>query len=647
MAYSRLLVLCKDQVIAASATIKNEIDMCIFIANKMNENRVENYVKYDNIVIIKYENRVVPLKEYRFTNNKIIQFIRNENGEENIENINNEIYNYSPSSENTFILLLEMKKNDMLPAIFFEDSDDVVWKTYLDLIKYLESKESNDYFDYHNFVDIINNHIDKFNIDFHTKIGDISEKDNMDSTRTRFSRTEDIKKSMKIARMKSINTIIIESKILLERSIFNCNSENYTYSSEFFVLEKNDSNKYLNDLYEISDSYKKIKNIKISHAHIEMLKILQNFMEYTPDQLEPIYPIDINKGSYYRFSNSSCGIEQLKAMREPGDNENNWKQRKKMEALAKAQNIKPKDIDGIIDIIMRGLEFGISIIISSLPFVLQNIILENIRTKNMGIVFASEDMSMGINYPLRSVNIRSPNKLNIAKLIQMSGRCGRRGKDNQAHVIYWGIKNANEAHHAFIKPLVYNRDFIIEDINLRNGLMIKNHNDIALELGIIHYIKYFKENIKQQEPIKKFKEQKKTLNFKKKYINYKNTKKIESDNLDDYEKIMFNNKQDEVKLYKSQFLDPTLRCLCNQMDLDADETNELTKMICDIDNDIMKESYSINAFKKSRKVKSIMSMMIELYNYYSSCSHPEFLDFIEAIVNILKICEYRLIKLSN
>lgn len=644
MAYSRLLVLCKDQVIAASATIKNEEDMCIFIANKMNEDRVEDsYISYKDIVIIKYHDRVVPLQEYRYINNKIINLDRDNNG---IEINNNEtIDDFQPSAENTFLLLISMKNRNMIPAIFFEDSDDIVWKTYIDLINFLEINEQNDYKDYHQMIENINKHIIKYNNEFNNKINDIPEKNNMDSSRLSFGKSDDIKRSLKILRTKTINIIISDSKNILERSIKNLNKNNDLSQS---LVDKNEILKIINDLYEYSDDYKKIKNIRLTFAHIEMINIIKSFISSIPDQVEMIFQIDINKGSYYRFSKSSCGIDQLKAMREPGDDEDNWKQRKKMEALAKAQNIKIKDIEGIIDIIMRGLEFGISIIISSLPFVLQNIILENIRTKNMGIVFSSEDMSMGINYPLRSVNIRSPNKINAAKLIQMSGRCGRRGKDTQAHVIYWGIKNAHEAHDSFISPLVYQRDFIFENNKINDGLMITNHQDIALELGIIHYIKYFKDIVKVNEPVKKIKEPKKTVNLRK-FVKFEKQKKEPEFDFqnDDYNKLILDKRVNDVKLFRSQYLEPVIKSLGKQIGLEENEIDELSKMICDIDNDVIKESYYNESFKKSRKVKSIICMMIELYNYYAACTNLEFLEFIESIVNILKICEYRLIKLSN
>ena len=117
----------------------------------------------------------------------------------------------------------------------------------------------------------------------------------------------------------------------------------------------------------------------------------------------------------------------------------------------------------------------------------------------MGIVFASESMSMGINYALRSVIIKSPKNnisINPGKLIQMGGRCGRRGKDDQAHVIYWGISNSFEAHHSFIEPVLYPEHFIIS-----NDKNIQLKEELAIKLGAIFGTLYFEEERKKSSII--------------------------------------------------------------------------------------------------------------------------------------------------
>jgi len=319
-------------------------------------------------------------------------------------------------------------------------------------------------------------------------------------------------------------------------------------------------------------------------------------------------------------------MEQLKAIREPGSDENSWKMRKRMIILAEAQAIHPKEIDGIIDVIMRGLEFGITIINPSLPFVIQNIILDNLRTKNMGIVFASESMSMGINYALRSVIIKSPMgsiNINPGKLIQMGGRCGRRGKDNQAHVIYWGINNSHEAHHTFIEPVLYPEHFIINNKNNQ-----QSKEELATQLGAIFVTLYFEEELKKSSIIIP-------------------TNKIIDDDDEQNEKLRIKKRTIDIKLNRTQYLEPTIKILTKYMNYTELEIESITNIICKIDSNIILDSFSINSYMKSRDINLLMHLVIELHNTYAISINVDFLAFLETIVHILQTCEYRLIKLAK
>lgn len=618
-AYSKLLLLCKDQVIAASATIKNEEILCNYILLKMN--LIDSEIK-----IIKYSNRIIPLNEYRYLDNEIRSLKREESGNE-IINENNKSDNIPEyNDENKLKLLLLMKEKDMLPVIFFNSEEDKVWNSFLNLINYLEYNEMVKYLEYHRMVDNINNHIEKFNKIYNEEISKLSDKnDNFDVITSNLGKSNIIKKTIINTRKKIINVIISESKSFLKKSIEELNkNKDMLLNMDIFIMSKEDTKKYIIDIKSIIDIEK--ENFLLSYAHRDMIEIIIKFESMTIEIIQEILLIEINKGNYFRFSKSSCGIEQLNAMRQPGDCQEKWKQRRKMEALANAQNIKTDDIDGIIDIIMKGLNFGISIIISSLPFVIQNIILENIRIKNMGIIFASEEMYMGINYPLRSVIIYNSTNIdiNISKLIQMSGRCGRRGKDNQAHVIYWNIQNADKIHETFINPL-NSEDLLIDDDDIKMGLFIDNYESLALDMGKIHYEKYFKKNDKDIFIQKKYKEE---------------------DYYDDEETNYKLNKNEKVILEKEKYLQPILNILIKFI-YNVNNSDEIVKMICNIDKNIIKEEYYVDSFKKSRIINNLNLLIIELYNYYAVSSHIEFLNFLENILNTLKIIEYRLIKISN
>ena len=659
LAYSKLLAKCEDQVIAASATIGNEIEMCKYIINQMNKCRKNsNYLTINDIKIIKYNNRVIPLSEYRYVDNLNIVPIKRDEKKQNTNTNTNTI-----NAPNLFKLLVKMRNNDMIPSIVFDTTDDIAWETYVNFISYLEKEEEKDYKYYNTMIERINTNIKKFNKEYDSIIADIPENDNFDGSRKNGnSKRESGLRSIKSLRVKTMDYIIADAKTIFIKSIENTNINETTIGN---IIELKDiSNKVFKNIVKIFDIERdqsvnkqilidKYPDFKISYAHLDMIDVINNLESIEPEQAEMITLLDNSKGSYYRFSKLSCGMDFLKAIREPGSNEENWKHRKKMILLAEAQHINPKDIDGIIDVIMRGLEFGIAIINPSLPFVIQNIVLENLRIKNMGVVFASESMSMGINFPLRSVIIKS-NHINSnisilpGKMIQMAGRCGRRGQDNQAHVIYWGINNDYESHHTCIPDLSYPDNFLIDD-NKTNSSYNDSIMEFALELENIRQTKYFKDESKIPKE-KKEKEKDKVKLVKKRgavcyTVSYNNYNKVDED--DERTTTLCENRANKYIPKRNIYLDPIIKYACSKLKYSTEEINEITDMISKIDDNIILDSYFIDSFQKSRHINNLMHLIIELYNFYAMSSHNEFLDFIKNIIEILQVTEYRLIKLAK
>jgi hypothetical protein len=660
--YARLISRCELQVIAASATIRNELVMCEFIKNQMNYYRTDNFVQLEDIQLIKYTTRTIPLIEYRFNNNDIIEpIIRDEIG--NDSNTFETITEPDINSANLFKLLVKMRQRDMTPGIIFDITDDIAWKSYTELIDYIEKMEEIDYKCYYDMIETINKHINKFNTTRDIIFADIPENDNVDASRMRNGSMGNNKRdagmrSILSERLKTQKRILDEAKKAIVTSIIKYNTE--PWESLCVIVKESITQSLWNVISRICSTSKEellsqYSNFKITKSIVDMFSIIKRIEESDSEQSDEMCEIILDKGSFYRFTESSCGMDQLKAIKEPGENQDSWKMRKRMITLAEAQNIHPKDIDGIIDIIMRGLEFGITIINASLPFVIQSIILDNLRTKNIGIVFASESMSMGINYALRFVIIKSPNNyisINPGKLIQMSGRCGRRGKDNQAHVIYWGISNAIEAHHNFIEPIELNH-FLLDD-NEVSGSIINDPESLAVQLGAIFTTLYFDEVKKKPVmPLSCTKNggpSKIGTSKNGGYSRFNNFKKVDVPEVDEYEvreMSLLKKRTSDVKLLRSQYLDPIINILCQNIGYSELECQEITSMICKIDGDIIMDTFLINSFNKSRDVNLIMHMIIELHNSYASSVNIEFLNFLEKIVHILQGCEYRLIKLAR
>jgi len=638
-AYANLLSRCLTQVIAASATITNEQDMIKFICEQMNKSRqIDNKIDIGKICLIKYTTRIIPLLEYNYMMNEKIQpLIRNNQLAQSAQQDKTVI-----NPKNLFLLLCKMREKDMLPGIIFDISDDIAWKSYVDLINYIEMMEQLEYKGYNELIEKINSIIENFNMEREKRLDTIPAEDILDSTKAKKNGSNNKReaglRAISSQHFKTHQNLVSQSRNIFERSIIKFNTE--PWESLCIITKDKISPQLMRNLTKAcscskEDLFEKFPDFKITQVHVNMLNIIKSIEDIEPDQSEAFLKLNVDKGSFYRFSNSSCGMDQLKAIREPGSDENNWKLRKRMIILANAQSILAKDIDGIIDVIMRGLEFGITIINRSLPFVIQNIILDNLRTKNMGIVFASESMSMGINYALRSVIIKSNKdsiKINPCKLIQMGGRCGMRGKDTQAHVIYWGIENSYEAHSDFIDPVSYPEHFIIDNLT-----DIKSKEELAIQLGAIFNTLYFKEEKTKSEDLKK---------HEKKMDQIKKHDKIVETIIDD-EENRIKKRSTDIKLNRSQYVEPTIKILSKYLNYTDKETETIVNLISKIDSDIVLDSFSTDSYMKSRDINLLMHLVIELHNTYAMSVNVEFLNYLEKVVNILQACEYRLIKLAK
>lgn len=643
--YAKLISHCEKQIIAASATIRNVDAMRNFIASMINLDN-KNKIDYKDIHIVNYDKRIIPLIEYRYLNNSKLKIIKRDENHIEIDIPSNDMIKGDINAENLFKLLIEMRNNDMMPSIIFDDNDDNAWKTYTNLIKYCNQKEYIDYKDYREGLNMINNIITNYNIEYHkineNIIDDIDinsrlkvKKGEHVNLKRGNNKKEGILYGIISKRNNSICKMLSEFKLILKKSIINYNNNNIESLCKILDIPNDIMINILEILeYNKITLYKKYPNFFITQAHIDMINIIEkidNLDRHTP---EILMLFEITKGSFYKFGNT-ISVELLKTIREPGTDEEKWKHRKRMISLAEAQNIKPKDIDDIIDVIINGMQYGLAIINSSLPFVIQNIILENLKNKEIGIVFASESMSMGINYPLRSVIIKSMSgyeKLLPGKMIQMSGRCGRRGKDNQAHVIFWGIENASQSSHVYIPPVIFPEHFLVDNISNLSGCIITNHEKIAIELGEILLTKYFDNNI---------------LNNVKKSISLPNITDVYDDDFDIYEIKTLQKKNHAKKLNKEIYLIPVIKCIANNLEFENSDIEELSSLICKIENDIYMDSFSINSFEKSQHINLLINFMIELHNHYATCSNIHFLNFIEEIVNIFQKCEYKLIKLNT
>jgi replicative superfamily II helicase len=86
------------------------------------------------------------------------------------------------------------------------------------------------------------------------------------------------------------------------------------------------------------------------------------------------------------------------------------------------------------------LKRGIALYVSDLPNEYKWLVQKLMTEKSLGIVITDHTLCMGIDLPIRTtclINYRD-NSFSTGDYLQMSGRAGRRGLDNQGNIILYG-----------------------------------------------------------------------------------------------------------------------------------------------------------------------------------------------------------------
>jgi hypothetical protein len=211
-------------------------------------------------------------------------------------------------AKNFFKLLVQMRDRDMLPGIAFDNTDDIAWNSYINLIKFVETAENEDYKDYHKLVDKINQTIDKFNSERDSKLNDMPEDDITDSTKSRDgtglnNRRDSGLRAITSMRINTFNTLIADAKTILTKSIMAFNSSEYDYTKCMCQILPNNPQiplKNIASLLKITTKNIKLKypNFTISHAHLDMIQIINDLEHMNSDQSEAINKLSLDVGSY-------------------------------------------------------------------------------------------------------------------------------------------------------------------------------------------------------------------------------------------------------------------------------------------------------------------------------------------------------------
>ena len=280
--------------------------------------------------------------------------------------------------EDIFVLFNKCKKNDLLPCIYFHLDESVSKEIFYKLYKILNNEELNNY-------------------PYHYEI---------------------LKKKNKLYQEYKKKREIFSSNIKIKTK--DAHTEK---SSKLENFDNEMKNKFISDVinyYEIcieNCQNKDNESLKIKNLNKEL-----NIFKNNPDFREQ----DIfKKHTDYCFTRGDpmSGSEIREIRRE----------------IKKSTGINIEYEDPIFQLLKR----GIGIYIQSMPDV-YNWILQRLMTeKKLGIIISDKTLCLGIDLPIRSVILsgyKDP-EYTMSDYLQMSGRAGRRGLDNQGNIIFHNVKN--------------------------------------------------------------------------------------------------------------------------------------------------------------------------------------------------------------
>lgn len=431
-----ILKLCKNQVIALSATIRNDDKTKIV-------KYLEERTSIPNIEIISHEKRAVPQKMKSMPKSEV-------------------------NPENIMKTILKLREDGMLPAFYFYLSSVLNCKDIMELlIDYLEVEEEREYRHYHEIAKQFNSHIINYNqqaVDFMDEV----------SSMMKGSSTLPPSIKNKEEQFKETRTMLIRSVLEKIEDTFSKIIKDETYESKY--------SDYIDDEWHKGIYLKGIQDIDPSPELADLAKIHNNFSstswETDSHFAAPLPVIPDTKGSFFRFGTSFSN--NFNKSGKEGE-----KLRNIMIQMANAEGIKESEMNKYIEFVMRGMDFGITSLVKEIPFFIQYQILEMLKNKMLGVVFTNDSMSMGINYPLRSVVVFSEENKSypVSQLLQMAGRCGRRGYDTESYVIFWNIENSKfvrtENIESFIPPT---EEYVYKQGNSKNQLQItyiREYNDLS------------------------------------------------------------------------------------------------------------------------------------------------------------------------
>lgn len=420
-AIGNLLTLCPLQVAALSATINPEdlASLRSYISARTGIRR---------IVQVDYTERPVPLENYVLT-------------PKGIEAPTSEVEPLPVTPARTFAMLREMEDREMLPALIFEPSEQDAFNRYLAYVNWIEAVDEKIFPHWNKMREIGNAEIDAYN----EALG----RDQLYSIYENVYRTGGDRRFDAIigkvrAKAKQRSIIIGKVRHLLARQIIAS-----LKSQEFLVSMPRGYKSELASAYRALDL--PLPSTVPELIPAETRDLLTEYKNYKPTESDSLRPDDIaplarvcdSVPYYLRIGERASEMKQLLAIIGHSGGKESSKIRAQMDALKIAEHIDDDAVMPLFKLIARGLEYGIGIVVPTMPFAVQFQMLRMLTSRSLKVIYVSQSMAMGVNYPVRSVVIRGDENtirdINPIIYHQMAGRAGRRRLDDRAMIIHWNV----------------------------------------------------------------------------------------------------------------------------------------------------------------------------------------------------------------
>lgn len=389
------------------------------------------------------------------------------------------------TNENTADFLIKLKNENKTPCLVFDINNDLCLEQYKSLISYLENENDTYFKGWKDMIEDVNLLANNYNnnsaniISLFGKAYSINSEKFLDSIGPTVSAT---KKNRETALNKIIDSL---TSIILK------NHEPNKYQIRVDKLTRNlkeilkglgirktsisiDAHLVLDYLYRYKNTLANMTSAK-------------NYKSMCPADIEFIDTVPEGSSPYLHVGNTKGAKTLSKILTKVSE-----KDRSAMLELCRTERCSEKDVKPVFELIASGLKFGVGILTETIPYTVQIKIMQLLQNREIDVIFASQSMRMGINFPIKSCIIRQlgNREMPVDSLMQMAGRAGRRGYDTEGNVYYWNVKNHDKVtlenlEKLNLEPADENKAQYVDNSDV---LAQTIHKMIAVESQITQYI---------------------------------------------------------------------------------------------------------------------------------------------------------------